>query len=145
MASSARAPRTPPPWSPAAIEAELTTVTAAFERTAAAWREVFDGLDEDLLAEAATEARIFGLDPVAAVDHLVRDLTAQLTRWQQALDRLADDLAKAAQGRPLPEHAADTGRVEDVRWRQARAALLEAVARHHHGALPAGVPSARPW
>ncbi len=110
MAGSARAPRTPPPWSPAAIE-----------------------------------ARTFGLEPVAAVDHLVRDLTAQLTRWQQALDRLADDLAKAAQGRPLPEHAADTGRTEDVRWRQARAALLEAVARHHHGALPAGVPSARPW
>ncbi|MGW2545409.1 hypothetical protein ACWC5I_32180 [Kitasatospora sp. NPDC001574] len=145
MASTARAPRTLPPWSPAAIEAELTTVTAAFERTAAAWREVFDGLDEDLLAEAQVEARTFGLDPAAAVDHLVRDLNAQLTQWQQTIDQLADDLAQAAQGRPLPEHVADTGRTEDVRWRQARTALLEAVARHHHGGLPAAGQDGRPW
>ncbi|OKI25158.1 hypothetical protein A6A07_31720 [Streptomyces sp. CB03911] len=144
LADTVRAPRTPPSWSPAAVEAALQGVLEEYGQRAQAWRDAFEGLDEDLLAEAATEARVFGRDQVAAVDHLVRDLTAQLTRWQQAIDRLADDLAKAAQGRPLPEHVADTGRIEDVRWRQARSALLEAVARHHHGALPA-VPGDRPW
>ncbi|MEU4863931.1 hypothetical protein ACIG0C_35070 [Kitasatospora aureofaciens] len=42
--------------------------------------------------------------------------------------------------RPVPR-----GRGEDVRWRGGRQALLEAVARHHHGTLPAGAPDARPW
>lgn len=46
---------------------------------------------------------------------------------------------------PPPDQAADAGRTQDVRLRQLRQALLEAVARHHHGG-PATVASApRPW
>ncbi len=44
-----------------------------------------------------------------------------------------------------PRTSADAGRTEDVRRRQALQALLEAVAFHHHGALPAEVPADRAW
>ncbi len=138
-------PRTPPPWSPAAVAAALRTLLERFEEAAESWRDTFEGLDEDVLGEAASEARAFGADPVAAVDELVRDLLGRLDHWHQAIDTLARALTAAAQDRPLPEWAADAGRIEDVRWRQARAALLEAVARHHHGHLPGGAPQERPW
>ena len=54
-------------------------------------------------------------------------------------------LTAAAQDRPLHECAADAGRTANVRRRQALQALLEAVAFHHHGALPAEVPADRAW
>ncbi|MFJ9889578.1 hypothetical protein [Streptomyces sp. NPDC091287] len=46
--------------------------SAAFDAAAAPWREALDDLDEDVLAEAAAEARVFGIGPAAAVDELVR-------------------------------------------------------------------------
>ncbi|ARF83197.1 hypothetical protein ACIG0C_30025 [Kitasatospora aureofaciens] len=112
-----------------------------FEQTAEPWREAFEDLDEDVLAETAAEARSFGADPAAAVDELVRALLGQLDHWQQAIGEVGRALTAAAQERPLPEWAADAGRTEDVRWRRARQALLEAIARHHHGTLPAGRPA----
>ncbi|MFD7987724.1 hypothetical protein ACFV4M_30725 [Kitasatospora indigofera] len=98
-----------------------------------AWRDAFEGPDEDLLAEAASEARSFHADPVAAVDELLRSLLHELAGWQQAIRVLGRDLTEAAQERSQPGWTADASRTEDVRWRQARTALLEAVARHHHG------------
>ncbi|WP_380286480.1 hypothetical protein [Kitasatospora purpeofusca] len=147
LADVVRAPRTPPPWSPQAIDAALRTVLDRFEATAetAGWRDAFDGLDEDVLGEAAAEARAFGADPAAAVDHLVGELRRQLAAWQHAIGELGRALTAAAQERPLPEWAADAGRTEDVRRRQARQALLEAIARHHHGPLPDEEPGDRPW
>ncbi|MER7773003.1 hypothetical protein [Kitasatospora sp. NPDC096140] len=105
----------------------------------------FEDLDEDVLAETAAEARVFGTDPAHAVDELVRGLYGRLAHWQHAIGELGRRLTTAAQDRPLPEWAADTGRTKDVRWRRARRTLLEAVARHHHGALPAGPLEDRPW
>ncbi|MFE2414986.1 hypothetical protein ACFXDE_42345 [Kitasatospora sp. NPDC059408] len=145
LADTVRAPRTPPPWSPAAVDATLHAVLEEFEQRVEPWREAFEGLDEDVLAEAAIEARSFGADPAGAVDELVRGLFGQLDRWQQAIGDLGRRLTAAAQDRPLPAWAADAGRTEDVRWRQARQALIEAVARHHHGHLPTGPPDNRPW
>ncbi|MFE7532301.1 hypothetical protein ACFU7Y_42400 [Kitasatospora sp. NPDC057542] len=109
------------------------------------WREAFGDLDEDALAETAAEARTFGTDPARAVDELVRGLLGQLIDWQAAIGELGHALAAAAQDRPLPDWAADVGRTEDVRRRQARTALLEAIARHHHGPLPDEEPGDRPW
>ncbi|MEU9617309.1 hypothetical protein AB0D56_38225 [Streptomyces sp. NPDC048209] len=40
--------------------------------------EAFEGLDEDVLAEAATEARSFGAVPAEAVDKLARRPLRQL-------------------------------------------------------------------
>lgn len=114
-------------------------------RTAEPWREAFEELDEDVLAETAAEARVFGTDPARAVDELVRGLLGQLIGWQSAIGGLGRRLTSAAQDRPLPEWAVDASRTEDVRWRGARQALLEAVARRHHGTLPAGPPDDRPW
>ncbi|QNE73242.1 hypothetical protein F0344_34320 [Streptomyces finlayi] len=45
-------------------------------------------LDEDVLAEAAAEARAFGAGPAAAVDELVRGLLGQLADWQQSIGEL---------------------------------------------------------
>ncbi|MGW7448157.1 hypothetical protein [Kitasatospora sp. NPDC054795] len=145
LTDTVRAPRTPPPWSPAAVEGALHAVLEEFNRTAEPWREAFEDLDEDALAETAAEARTFGTDPARAVDELVRGLFGQLADWQAAIGELGRALTAAAQDRPLPDWAADTGRTEDVRWRQARQALLEAVARHHHGPLPDEEPDDRPW
>ncbi|MFJ6384606.1 hypothetical protein ACIQI7_31945 [Kitasatospora sp. NPDC092039] len=145
LADTVRAPRTPPPWSPAAVETALHTVLEEFEQRAEPWRETFEDLDEDVLAETAAEARVFETDPARAVDELVRGLYGQLADWQAAIGDLGRALTAAAQDRPLPEWAANAGRTEDVRWRRARLALLEAVARHHHGHLPAAVPDDRPW
>ncbi|MFF3597980.1 hypothetical protein [Kitasatospora indigofera] len=141
LSDTVRAPRTPPSWSPAAVDAALHGVLQEYGQRAEAWRDAFEGLDEDLLAEAASEARAFHADPAGAVDELVRSLLHELAGWQQAIRALGRDLTAAAQDRPLPEWVADAGRTEDVRWRQARTALLEAVAR----ALPAGQPEERPW
>ncbi|MFJ7250169.1 hypothetical protein ACIQWA_36795 [Kitasatospora sp. NPDC098652] len=145
LADTVRAPRTPPPWSPAAVEGALRTTLEAFEDAAEPWRDAFEGLDEDALTEAATEARGFGADPAAAVDQLVRDLVGWLDQWQRAIGELGRALTAAAQERPLPEWAIGVGRAEDVRWRQARQALLEAVTRHHHGRLPTAPAADRPW
>ncbi|MFE4360428.1 hypothetical protein [Kitasatospora sp. NPDC056800] len=145
LTDTLRAPRTPPPWSPAAVDAALRTALAEFERRAERWRDAFEGLDEDVLAEAAGEARSFGADPDAAVDRLVGELRQQLADWQGAIGELSRALTAAAQDRPLPEWTADAGRTEDVRRRQARQALLEAIARHHHGPLPDEEPDDRPW
>ncbi|MFE3875768.1 hypothetical protein ACFXPX_15395 [Kitasatospora sp. NPDC059146] len=55
------------------------------------------------------------------------------------------ELTAAAQDRPLPAWATDAGSTQDVRWRRARTALLEVVARHH-GTVPTEPFSAdRPW
>ncbi|MGW4896161.1 hypothetical protein ACWEQL_28480 [Kitasatospora sp. NPDC004240] len=143
--TTVRPPRTPLPWSPAALDTGLHAALAAYEETAAAWREAFEDLDEDVLAEAAAEARAFGGDPAVAVDELVPGLLGQLADWQHAIGELGRDLTAAAQDQPLPGWATDVGRTEDIRWRQARTALPEAVARHHHGAFPAGAPDDRPW
>ncbi|MER5353373.1 hypothetical protein ABT093_23940 [Kitasatospora sp. NPDC002551] len=147
LADTVRSPRTPPLWSPEAVDAALHGVLGRFEAVAetAGWRDAFDGLDEDVLAEAAAEARAFGADPAAAVDDLVGELGRQLAAWQEAIGELGRALIAAAQDRPLPEWAADAGRSEDVRRRRARQALLEAIARHHHGPLPDEEPNDRPW
>ncbi|MFE4397927.1 MULTISPECIES: hypothetical protein [Streptomycetaceae] len=145
LSDTIRSPRTPPPWSPAAVDTALRTAWEEFEQRAEPWRDAFDGLDEDVLAEAAAEARSFGTDPAGAVDELVRGLLLELDHWQHAIGELGLRLTAAAQDRPLPAWAADAGRTEDVRWRQARQALIEAVARHHHGPLPTAVPDDRPW
>ncbi|KQZ16560.1 MULTISPECIES: hypothetical protein [Streptomyces] len=76
------------PCSPAALDAELHAALAAFDAAAAPWREAFEGLDEDGLAEAAAEARAFGAGPAAAVDELVRGLLGQLADWQQSIGEL---------------------------------------------------------
>ncbi|MFJ9953394.1 hypothetical protein [Kitasatospora sp. NPDC091207] len=75
----------------------------------------------------------------------MRSLLHQLTDWQQAIGALGRDLTAAAQERPLPDWAADAGRTEDIRWRQTRTALLEAVARHHHGGPAPAAGTDRPW
>ncbi|MEE1821622.1 hypothetical protein PUR61_05340 [Streptomyces sp. BE20] len=62
-----------------------------------------------------------------------------------AIGELGRALTAAAQDRPLPDWAAGAGRTEDVRRRRARQALLEAIARHHHGPLPDQEPDDRPW
>lgn len=139
LSASVRPPRTPSPWSPAALDAELHAALAAFDAVAAPWREALEDLDEDVLAEAAAEARAFGSGPVAAVDELVRGRLGQLADWQQSIGELGRALTTASEGRPLPGWATDAGRNEDVGWRQARTALLEAVARHYHAHLLAAI------
>ncbi|MFJ9953615.1 hypothetical protein [Kitasatospora sp. NPDC091207] len=145
LTDTVRAPRTPPPWSPATLDAGLRGVLDAYEEAAAPRREAFEDLDEDVLAEAAAEARAFGTDPNGAVDALVRGLLLQLTEWQRTIDALGRDLTAAARERPLPAWAADAGRTEDIRWHQARTALLEAVTRHHHGGPAPVAGTGRPW
>ncbi|MEU8927738.1 hypothetical protein AB0D10_43700 [Kitasatospora sp. NPDC048545] len=142
---AARVPRTAPTWSPAAVDTALHTVLEEFERTAEPWREAFEDLDEDVLAETAAEARVFGTDPAGAVDELVRALLGQLDQPLAAGDRQARTRAHRSRAGAAAAGAADASRTEDVRWRRFRQALLEAVARHHHGTLPAGPPDDRPW
>jgi len=88
LSHTVRPPRTRLPWSPAALEAELHTVLAAYEERAAVWREAFEDLDDDVLAEAAVEARAFSADPAAAVDELVCGLLGQLADWQLTIGEL---------------------------------------------------------
>uniref|UniRef100_A0AAU2JZF8 Uncharacterized protein n=1 Tax=Streptomyces sp. NBC_00049 TaxID=2903617 RepID=A0AAU2JZF8_9ACTN len=126
------------PCSPAALDAELHAALAAFDAAAAPWREALEDLDEDVLAEAAAEARAFGGGPAAAVDELVRGLLGQLADWQQSIGELGRALTTATKGRPLPGWSTDAGRTEDIGWRQGRTTLLEAVARHHHAHLLGG-------
>ncbi|MGI5484731.1 hypothetical protein [Streptomyces lavendofoliae] len=101
-------------------------------------REALEDLDEDVLAKAAAEARAFGADPAAAVE-LVRGLLGRLADWQQSIGELGCALTTAAERRPLPGWSTDAGRAEDIGWRQARATLLEAAARHHHAHLLAAI------
>ncbi|MFE7532382.1 hypothetical protein ACFU7Y_42815 [Kitasatospora sp. NPDC057542] len=98
----------------------------------ARWEEVFEDLDEDVLGEAAQGARQEARDP-GAVDVLVRVLFRQLEDWKQAGGALEESLGAAALGRPLPVWAADALAAEQGRLWGARQALLEAIARHHHG------------
>ncbi|MEU4302874.1 hypothetical protein [Kitasatospora aureofaciens] len=119
LADTVRAPRTPPPWSPAAVDAALRTAWKEFERRAG---PSFEGLDEDVLAEAAAEARAFGTEPASAVDELVHGLLRELDHWQRAIGEFGRWLTTAAQDRPHPDFAADAGRAEDVHWRRARQA-----------------------
>ncbi|UUS35072.1 MULTISPECIES: hypothetical protein [Streptomyces] len=107
----------------------------AFDAAAAPWREALKDLDEDVLAEAAAEARAFGPGPAAAVDELGRGLLGQLADWQQTIGELGRALTTATERRPLPGWSTDAGRTEDIGWRQARTTLLEAVAHHHHAHL----------
>ncbi|MFD5463053.1 hypothetical protein ACFWIQ_09535 [Kitasatospora sp. NPDC127059] len=97
------------------------------------WAEAFEDLDEGVLGDAAQEARQEGRDPVRAVDVLVRGLIQQLEDWRRTGAALEEALAAAALGRPLPVWAAEALAVEQGRLWGARQALLEAVARHHHG------------
>ncbi|MFE1824611.1 hypothetical protein ACFW9S_37175 [Streptomyces anulatus] len=48
-------------------------------------------------------------------------------------------LTTATEGRPRPGWPTDDGGIEDIGWHQARAMLLEAVARHHHAHLLAAI------
>ncbi|MFJ5811486.1 hypothetical protein [Streptomyces sp. NPDC093093] len=98
------------PCSPAALDAELHAVLAAFDAAAAPWCEALEDLEEDVLAEAAAEARAFGAGPAAAVDELVRGLLGQLTDWQQSIGELGRALTTATEGRPLPGWSTDAGR-----------------------------------
>ncbi|MFD4661652.1 hypothetical protein ACFWP2_39285 [Kitasatospora sp. NPDC058444] len=100
---------------------------------AARWEAVFEDLDEDALGEVAQEARQDGQDPVGAVDVFVRGLVRQLEDWKRADAVLEGALGAAALGRPLPVWAADALAAEQGRLWGARQALLEAIARHHHG------------
>ncbi|MEU1425327.1 hypothetical protein [Kitasatospora sp. NPDC005751] len=145
LSATVRPPRTPPSWSPAAVDADLRTALDAFGQQAAGWYEVFADFDEDVLAEAATEARAFRRDPAAAVDQLVADLVRQLADWDRALDRLGETLTAAAQGRPLPDWAATAARTEELRRRRARQTLLEATALHHHRGPAPDRHTCRPW
>ncbi|MFD8782591.1 hypothetical protein [Kitasatospora sp. NPDC059599] len=97
------------------------------------WEEAFEDLDEDVLGEAGQEARQDGRDPGWAVDVLVRGLVRQLEAWKKAGGALEEALGAAALGRPLPGWAADALAAEQGRLWGARQALLEAIARHHHG------------
>ncbi len=107
-------------------------VLADHRRLVARWEEVFEDLDEDVLGEAAQGARQEARDP-GAVDVLVRVLFRQLEDWKQAGGALEESLGAAALGRPLPVWAADALAAEQGRLWGARQALLEAIARHHHG------------
>ncbi|MFJ3794250.1 hypothetical protein [Kitasatospora sp. NPDC090091] len=109
LTDNVRAPRTPPPWSPAAVEGALRAVLEEFERTAEPWREAFEDLDEDVLAETAAEARSFGTDPASAVDQLVRTLLLELDHWQRAIGDLGRALT-AATTAPFPPQCRTTGR-----------------------------------
>ncbi|RAJ32840.1 hypothetical protein K353_05838 [Kitasatospora sp. SolWspMP-SS2h] len=145
LAAGVRQPRTPPPWSPAAVDADLRAALDAFEQQTVDWCEAFEDFDEDVLAEAAAEARVFRRDSGAAVHQLVADLVGQLADWDRALDRLGKTLTAAARARPLPDWAATAARTEEARRRRARQTLLEAIALHHHRG-PAPDPRTRhPW
>ncbi|WP_228925417.1 hypothetical protein [Streptomyces sp. DH7] len=72
---------------------------------------------------------------MAAVDELVCGLLGQSADWQQSIGELGRALTTATEGRPLPGWSTDAGRTENIGWRQARATLLVAVARHHHARL----------
>ncbi|MFE2728766.1 hypothetical protein [Kitasatospora sp. NPDC059327] len=129
-----RAPRSPLPWSQESVDDGLQSVLAGHQRLVAArWETAFEDLDEDVLGEVAQEARQDGRDPAGAVDVFVRSLVRQLEDWKQADTALAKALNEAALGRPLPVWAADALAAERGRLWGARQALLEAVARHHHG------------
>ncbi|MFE7527376.1 hypothetical protein ACFU7Y_16885 [Kitasatospora sp. NPDC057542] len=124
-----RAPRSPLPWSQESVDDELQSVLVGHQQLVAArWEAAFEDLDEDVLGEVAQEARQDGQDPGRAVDVFVRSLIRQLEDWKQAGTALEEALEKAALGRPAGALAAEQGRL----W-GARQALLEAVARHHHG------------
>lgn len=129
-----RAPRSPLPWSQESVDDELQSVLADHQRLVAGrWAETFEDLDEDVLGEVAQEARQDRQDPAGAVDVFVRSLVRQLEDWKQADTTLAKALNEAALGRPMPVWAADALTAEQGRLWGARQALLEAVARHHHG------------
>ncbi|MEV7189934.1 hypothetical protein [Kitasatospora sp. NPDC093102] len=129
-----RAPRSPLPWARESVDDELQSVLAGHQQLVAArWEAVFEDLDEDVLGEVAQEARQDEQDPGRAVDVFVRSLVRQLEDWKQADAALEEALEKAALGRPLPVWAADALAAEQGRLWGARQALLEAIARHHHG------------
>ncbi|MFJ8473603.1 hypothetical protein [Kitasatospora sp. NPDC094011] len=102
------------------------------------WETVFEDLGEDVLGEVAQEARQDGQDPGLAVDVFVRGLVRQLEDWKKAGTALEEALGAAVLGRPLPVWAADCLAAEQGRLWGARQALLEAVARYHHGGPGAG-------
>ncbi|WP_030237407.1 hypothetical protein [Streptomyces sp. NRRL S-350] len=114
-------------------------------RHTAELRDLFSDLDEDVLAEAATEARGDGADPVAAVDLLVRTLRHALTEWDVRIAELGQTFTTLLPDRPLPDWAKSEGSMEDVRLRQAEHALAQAVIRYHHGGVPRRDPRPRPW
>ncbi|GAA1410781.1 hypothetical protein GCM10009639_61970 [Kitasatospora putterlickiae] len=129
-----RAPRSPLPWSQESVDDGLQSALADHQQLVAGqWAEAFEDLDEDVLGEVAQEARQDGQDPARAVDVFVRSLVRQLEDWKRADAVLAKALDEAALGRALPVWAADALAAEQGRLWGARQALLEAVARHHHG------------
>lgn len=129
-----RAPRSPLPWARESVDDGLRDVLVGHQRLVAErWEAAFEDLDEDVLGEVVQEARQDGQDPGRAVDVFVRGLVRQLEGWKQAGTALEEALEKAVLGRPLPVWAADALAAEQGRLWGARQALLEAVARHHHG------------
>ncbi|MEV4560046.1 hypothetical protein AB0K51_24065 [Kitasatospora sp. NPDC049285] len=126
-------------------DADLRDILEQHLQHTAELRDLFSDLDEDVLVEAATEARGDGADPVAAVDLLVRTLRHTLSEWDVRIAELGQTLTTALPDRPLPDWAKDEGRMEDVRLRQAEHALTQAVIRYHHGGAPRWDLRPRPW
>ncbi|MFE9696428.1 hypothetical protein [Streptomyces sp. NPDC006270] len=96
---------------------------------AAPWGEALEDLDEEVLAEADAEARVFGVGPAAAVDELVCGLRGQ------SIGELGWVLTTATEGRPLSGWSTDAVRASRIGRREARTTPFEAVARHHHAHL----------
>ncbi|MEV7189988.1 hypothetical protein [Kitasatospora sp. NPDC093102] len=66
------------------------------------------------------------------------NLQQELAARQGAISEPGHEPTEAARDRPLPGGPADTRRAEGGRRRHARQALLEAIARHHHGPCQTG-------
>ena len=113
--SAIGSPRSPLPWSPEAVRtdqrAELERHRQAVER----WAKEFEGLDEDVFAEAAQEARDDGQDAAAAVDRLVRLLFGHLAEWDRAQQRLEAGLRELGHGRALAQWAREAVAAEEGR------------------------------
>ncbi|MGW4651246.1 hypothetical protein [Kitasatospora sp. NPDC004289] len=99
--SAIGSPRSPLPWSPEAVRADQQAELERYRERVAGWAREFDGLDEDVLAEAAAEARTAGQDAAADLDRLVRLLGALVTEWDQAQQGLGARLRALGHGRPL--------------------------------------------
>ena len=76
--SAIGSPRSPLPWSPEAVRADQRAELERHRQAVERWADEFEGLDEDVFAEAAQEARDSGQEAAAAVDRLVRLLFQHL-------------------------------------------------------------------
>ncbi|WP_380282525.1 hypothetical protein [Kitasatospora purpeofusca] len=130
-----RAPRSPLPWSQESVDDGLQSVLAGHQRLVAArWEAAFEDLDEDALGEVAQEAWQDGRAPGRGRRRLRAEPGAAAGGLEAGRRRVGRGAgSRPALGRPLPVWAADARAAEQGRLWGARQALLEAVARHHHG------------